>query len=417
MQESDIPHVITKMSHSDDSIEHLIDQVNRSKIIDLLREMIAIPSVNPFDNPASESCRELEIADFYQAQMDQLGMQTSRRDVVYGRPNVFGRIRGTGQGPCVMLAGHLDTVGVAGYKNPFDPKILDNKIYGRGSCDMKAGLTAYLEVARIILENDIELKGDLVIAGIADEEHGMIGSKEISQNGPIPDFAIVGEPTDLEVCHAHKGQLCMHIRTYGKACHSSIPEQGVNAIIHMARVIDAFADYNNELQSRSAHPACGHGRFNPGVIRGGEIASAVPDYCELEVDRRTLVGESEQQVTSEFRQRLDALAGEVANFSYDISKPTINISALDTPIDSPVVQHIAAAFTQTLQKQTRFEPFSGGTDAPNLLCPAVICGPGSIRQAHTLDEFVGIEQVTNAVIIYLRAVLSLQRLSNITENP
>jgi len=399
------------MNPADHAIEQLVAQINRSASIDLLREMIAIPSVNPFDEPASDSCRELEIADYYQARMDQLGMHTSRRDVVKDRPNVFGLIKGTGKGPCIMLAGHLDTVGIDGYDNPFDPKILDHKIYGRGSCDMKAGLAAYIEVARIILENDVELAGDLLIAGIADEEHSMLGSEEIRRNGPIPDFAIVGEPTELEVCHAHKGQLCMHIRTYGRACHSSVPEQGVNAIIHMAHVIDAFADYNDELKSRPPHPICGHGRFSPGVIRGGDIASSVPDYCELEIDRRTLVDESLEQVVSEYRQRLDALVVQVPAFRYDIGKPTIVTPALDTPADSPVVQHIATAFSRTMQRHPEFAPFTGSTDAPNLLCPAVICGPGSIRQAHTTDEYVEIDQVTNAAGIYLRAVLTLQQLS------
>ncbi len=400
------------MSQTPYPVDQLLAQINPPKTVELLRDMIAIPSVNPFDQPASESCRELEIADFYQSHMDQLGLLTSRRDVVAGRPNIFGRIKGTGNGPCIMLAGHLDTVGVEGYSNPFDPVIKDNRIYGRGSCDMKAGLASYLEVARVIIENDIELDGDLLIAGIADEEHSMIGSKEIRQNGPIPDFAIVGEPTELEVCHAHKGQLCMHIRTYGKACHSSVPEQGVNAIFHMARVVDAFADYNDELKSRPAHPICGHGRFGPGVIRGGDIASSVPDYCQLEVDRRTLVGESLEQVVSEYRQRLDPLVTDIPNFNYDIGEPSIVTSALDTPVDSPIVQHIAAAFSQTMKSQTRLEPFTGGTDAPNLLCPAVICGPGSIRQAHTLDEYVEIDQLTKATAIYLRSILSLQQLAN-----
>lgn len=103
------------MNPADHAIEQLAAQINRSASIDLLREMIAIPSVNPFDEPASDSCRELEIADYYQARMDQLGMHTFRRDVVKGRPNVFGRIKGTGKGPCIMLAGHLDTVGISEY--------------------------------------------------------------------------------------------------------------------------------------------------------------------------------------------------------------------------------------------------------------------------------------------------------------
>jgi acetylornithine deacetylase len=398
------------MPSSSYPLQALLKQVDQESIIELLREMIAIPSVNPFDEPANEDCRELEIADYYQSRMDHLGLLTSRRDVVSGRPNIFGRIKGNGAGPCVMLAGHLDTVGVTGYSNPFDPVIRNKRVYGRGSCDMKAGLAAFIEVARIIIQNDIELAGDLLIAGIADEEHHMIGSKEIRQNGPIPDFAIVGEPTELEVCHAHKGQLCMHIRTHGRACHSSMPELGINAITHMSKVIAAFEGYNDELRSRPAHPVCGHGRFSPGVIRGGDIASSVPDYCELEVDRRMLVGESTESVVSEYRNRIESLTSSVPGFNYEIGPATIEISALDTPLESPIVEQSAQAFSDTVGRATELAPFAGATDAPNLLCPAVICGPGSIQQAHTLDEFVEIDQVTDAAKIYLRTVLAMQQI-------
>ena len=398
------------MSSSSYSIDTLRGQIDRKRLVDLLRELVAIPSVNPFDAPADENNRELEIADYYQARMEDLGLLTSRRDVVAGRPNIFGRLKGTGNGPCIMLAGHLDTVGVEGYDNPFDPAIKQDRIYGRGSCDMKAGLAAYIEVARILVSNDVELSGDLLIAGIADEEHQMIGSREIRQNGPIPDFAIVGEPTDLEVCHAHKGQLCMHIRTHGKACHSSVPELGVNAIAHMAKVIDAFDTYNDELKARPAHPICGHGRFNPGVIRGGAIASSVPDYCELEVDRRTIIGETLESVVSEYRQRLDPLAKTVPGFNYEIGPPTLVTDALDTPKDSPIVEKAAESFRLTMGNDPALAPFSAATDAPNLLCPAVICGPGSVQQAHTLDEFVEIDQLTHAAEIYLRSVLALQHI-------
>ena len=177
----------------------------------------------------------------------------------------------------------------------------------------------------------------------------------------------------------------------------------------LSKAIEAFEDYNDELKARPAHPVCGHGRFSPGVIRGGDIASSVPDFWELEVDRRTIVGESLDDVVSEYRQRLDPLAAQIPGFRYDIGPATINNDALDTPEDSPIVEQATEAFRQTLGRAPALAPFSGGTDAPNLLCPAVICGPGSIQQAHTLDEFVEIDQLTQAVKIYLRSILALQQ--------
>jgi len=231
----------------DDIIAQLVDEVDESRLVTNLATMVATPSVNPFDGVATETCRELEFADLYQAQMSALGLHTSRRNVAPGRPNVFGRIiaaeRKSERKKCVMLAGHTDTVGVEGYDDPFNPLVRDGRLYGRGSCDMKAALAAYIEVAHILQDHDLGLTGDLIIAGVVDEEHAMIGSKEISENGPIPDLAIIGGPTELEVCHMHKGQLCMHIKTFGRAVHSSVPEMGINAINHMADVIKGIEHY------------------------------------------------------------------------------------------------------------------------------------------------------------------------------
>ena len=395
----------------DKTIAQLVDEVDESRLVTNLATMVAMPSVNPFDGMAKKGCRELEFADLYQDQMAALGLQTSRRDVAPGRPNVYGRIIGSERKSehkkCVMLAGHTDTVGVEGYHDPFNPIIRDGRLYGRGSCDMKAALAAYIEVAHILQNSGIRLTGDLIIAGVADEENGMIGSKEISENGPIPDMAIVGEPTELKVCHTHKGQLCMHIRTFGRASHSSVPEMGINAINHMADVIKGIERYADDLANRPGHPVCGHARVNPGVIRGGTISSSVPDYCELEVDRRYLPGETAEAIIAEYRGFLENIALHTPDFRYEIVQPVVNNSALDTPVESEVVSTIASAFAAVQGKPADVGVFPAATDAPNFLCPAVVCGPGSIYQAHTLDEYVAIDELTAAARIYLRTVLQL----------
>lgn len=390
-----------------EQINDLINQVDESRLVSSLANLVSIPSVNPFDDPVTKSCREFEVANAYEAYLNDVGLTTWRRDVVDGRPNVFGKMENNLDGHCLMFAGHLDTVGIDGYQDPFNPIIENGKLYGRGSCDMKAGLAAYLEVARIISESDVKLKGQLLVVGVADEEHKMIGSKEISENGPIPDFAIIGEPTELKVCHAHKGQLCMHIKTFGKAGHSSAPEKGVNAIAHMADVVKAIEMYGEELMSRNADLVCGHGRVNPGVIKGGTISSSVPDYCELEVDRRLIVGEDLNSVVNEYKNFLDPLVKNNSNFKYEISEPTLNNPALDTPVDSKVVTTIADAIQSEQGRSADIGALGAATDAPNYLCPAVVCGPGSINQAHTLDEYVEIDQVTAAARIYLRTALEL----------
>ncbi len=395
----------------DNTIAQLVDEVDESRLVTNLATMVATPSVNPFGGNVTKGYRELEFADLYQDQMASLGLQISRREVVVGRPNVFGRIIGherkSEHKKCVMLAGHIDTVGVEGYPDPFNPMIRDGRLYGRGSCDMKAALAAYIEVAHILQNHDIRLTGDLVIAGVVDEESGMIGSKDISENGPIPDLAIVGEPTELKVCHTHKGQLCMHIKTFGKACHSSVPEMGINAISLMADVIKGIERYANDLANRPGHPVCGHARVNPGVIKGGSISSAVPDYCELEVDRRFLPGETPEAIVSEYRSILENISRQNPDFRYEIGKPTVDNAALDTPVESEVVSTIASAFEAIRGRPADVGVFPAATDAPHFLCPAVVCGPGSIYQAHTLDEYVAIDELTASARIYLRTVLQL----------
>ncbi len=359
------------------------------------------------DGAVGPGRREKELAEYYLQQMSDLGLDVSSRDAAPDRPNVFGSRHGSGDGDTLMLCGHLDTVLTDGYKDPFVPTEKDGRIYGRGSCDMKAGLACYLEVARVLGDSDIDLAGSLMLCGVADEEWKMIGSREIGINGPRVDHVIIGEPSDLSVCPAHKGQYGLFIRTYGRAVHSSIPEQGENAIERMAQVINALSDYNEELATRDPHPLCGHGRYSPGVIRGGELASTVPDFCELEIDRRLLPSDSAEDVYSDIRRRLDPLKNSDPHFRYELSEPSYVNPPNDLPIDAPVVRSLLDSLTTLKGARANAEAFPGSTDAPHLKSPSVICGPGSLKQAHSLNEYVEIEQLTQATRMYLKAAFDL----------
>ncbi|MXZ79810.1 MAG: M20 family metallopeptidase [Gammaproteobacteria bacterium] len=391
----------------EEDIADIVEQIDEGRLVERLAEMINIPSVNPFDAPAEPGYREREFAMAYRDAMEAAGLDTSVREVSDGRPNVFGRRPGVGEGPTVMLAGHLDTVGIDGYQNPFDPVVEKGRVYGRGSCDMKAGLAAFLEVATVINDLDVKLAGDLVVAGVIDEEYLMAGSRDVSVNGPSVDFAIIGEPTDLRICHAHKGQLCLPIRTFGRATHSSLPENGTNAIVHMSAVIRKLEEYARHLTSREPHPLCRHGRVNPGVIRGGTIASTVPDFCELMVDRRTLPGETRETVMAEWHELLEPLFREFPDLRIEFGEPVVDNPPLDTPADSPIVEAVADAFRIAVGETATIAAFPAATDAPNYRCHSVVCGPGSVEQAHSLNEYVEIEQLVSSARIYLGAVLKL----------
>ena len=382
-------------------------RVDPERVARDLSELIAIPSVNPFDDAPSPGYREEELAEAYLTRMRAIGMETGRADVVAGRPNVWGRLKGKGQGPVVMLAGHMDTVGTDGYPDAFSGRIEGGLIHGRGACDMKAALAAFLEVARVVKACGIDLAGDLLLVGLCDEEHMMLGSKDFGRSGPKADFAIVGEPTNLRICPAHSGQRTFFIRSFGTAVHSSRPERGENAIVRMARIINALDGYGGDLEQARHHPLCGYGRFSPGVIRGGTISSAVPDFCELEVDRRFLPGETTGQIVEELRARIDPLAAANPGFRYEIAGPALDVAALDTPVDSPLVRSLVNASAHLFGAAPEMSAFPGGTDAPNLGCPAVVCGPGDLAQAHTLNEYVEVRQVVDAVHLYIHTLMDV----------
>ena len=193
------------MTSLDALFQQLRSSINVERLVERTQAMVRIRSENPFSKPPSEGMRELEMANFLERSMAELGLDTNRHDVVPDRPNVWGELRGSGDGPTLMLAAHLDTVDSEGYPDAYDPFVKEGRIYGRGSCDMKATFAAYLEVAEILQNSGHALPGNLLLVGVADEEFQMIGSTHFGQMDHPADFCIVGEPTNLNICPAHKG--------------------------------------------------------------------------------------------------------------------------------------------------------------------------------------------------------------------
>ncbi len=390
-----------------DSIAVLCNKINKSRMVDDLSTMISIPSMNPFREQPGKGYREKEIAEFYCDRMSDLGLEVGSREVVAGRPNVWGVLKGSSNGPSLMLSGHLDTVGNENYAEAFIPKVENNRVYGRGACDMKDALASYLEVVQVIRDEGIELNGDLILTGIADEEDQMIGSKNLGEKGPWADFGIIGEPSDMKICSAHKGQVGYRVRSLGKAVHSSRPEQGINAIEGMMHIVEALKTLQQELMSTDAHALCGHGRCGPAVIHGGTIVSTVPDYCELEIDRRTLPGETREHVYAEIDGLISNIVESHPQFKFEIEGPTIDVLPLDVPDDNPLVNTVLAAIRAITGHSTRTSAFFGGSDAPHFGFPTVIFGAGRLQQAHSVNEYVEISDMMAATRVYLYSALSL----------
>jgi acetylornithine deacetylase/succinyl-diaminopimelate desuccinylase family protein len=381
--------------------------IDASWIQGVLREMILIRSENPFHDPPTAGFREKEMADYLAERMSSMGLRVEKKEVRPQRPNVFGHLAGKEGHVTLMLAGHMDTARTDGYAEAYSGKIEQGLIHGRGACDMKAALAAYLAVAKVIQDGALKLKGNVILCGNMDEEFQMLGSKAVGQEGPRADQGIIGEPTGLQICPSNKGRVSTKIVTRGRAAHSSVPEQGINAVERMAHIIQAFEDYNEELLHRAPHALCGHGRFTPGVIRGGVQVNMVPDFCELEVDRRTLPGESKEGVYQEFRDRIEKVKGQFSDLVYEITEPTWLIAPNDISPEEPVVKALRRAHLAVNHRDPGIQAFPAGSDAPYMGFPTVVCGPGSIAQAHTTREFVSLEEVVLAAKLYLYAVLDL----------
>jgi acetylornithine deacetylase/succinyl-diaminopimelate desuccinylase family protein len=381
-------------------------EIDRDQLIADLSAMIRCASVNTFGAPSGIGA-EAAMVDLFEAQLHGLGLEIGSHEVVTGRRNVWGTLKGTGTGPTILLAGHMDTVGVEGYADPFEPTVKDGKIYGRGSCDMKAGLAAYLEVVRHFQRSGTTLSGDVIVAGVIDEEHAMAGSRHFGRYGPKVDYAIVAEPTLLQISMAHKGQMLTTIRTKGLAAHSSMPDKGRNAIYHMGAVLGALQGYANDVSARAPDAICGVPSFSVGVIRGGDNACSVPDFCEIDVDRRTIPGETSAGVMKELHSALASAKTKAPELDYEIGTPFLDLPPLDTPADALVTKSVVSACKAVIG-HVEISAFPGSTDAPNFGCSTVICGPGDLAQCHSLNEYVALDQIEDAVRIYIHAILAMQ---------
>src|SRR6266576_1481900 len=257
-------------------------------LTELICELVGIESVNP-DLVASGS-GETQVARFVASWLSDAGLAVEIVEPVAGRPSVVGVLRGTGGGRSLMLNAHMDTVGAGGMVDAFTPRVADGRVYGRGAYDMKASLAAIMITAREAAKE--RLKGDLIITAVADEEVASLGTSAVLEKYHA-DAAIVTEPTELRLCLAHKGFVCLEVETTGVAAHGSRADIGVDAIAHMGTVLTGVLELNERLQSGPRHPLLGAGSIHASLIEGGQEMSTYPARCVAKLERRTIPGETE----------------------------------------------------------------------------------------------------------------------------
>jgi acetylornithine deacetylase len=355
----------------------------------LARAMVRIPSVNPVLAPGGAG--EAGMAQACSAWLAGWGLDARIVEVAPGRFNVVATL--AGNGPTLLLNGHLDTVGVEGMTvPPFGAEMVDGRILGRGSCDMKGGVAALLAATRRLAAAGP--RPNLVVALTADEEHASVGMDALVRSGVRADLAVVCEPTRLAVMPAHKGFVWIEASFTGRAAHGSRPELGIDAIRHAGLYLAALDGYAAELTSREEHPLLAFGSFHAGTIRGGTAESVYPDACALLLERRTMPGEAPEAVMAEFGAVLDRVRGRDPSVQASL-KMTLARPGTEVPVSSRLVQGLLEAGDRH-GIQGRVEGMTAWVDAAFLNeagIPAVCFGPGDIAQAHTADEWVDASEV------------------------
>jgi acetylornithine deacetylase len=358
--------------------------------ISLLRELVAINSVNPLLVPGAPG--EAEIALAIAAEMRAIGLDVQMQPVGSGRPNVIGVLEGRTRGRSLMFCGHTDTVGVTGMAQPFVPIERDGRLYGRGAQDMKGGLAAMISAARMLAEQGGLPRGRLIVAAVVDEEHSSLGAEALVHDWSA-DAAVVTEPTDLAIVVGHKGFTWVEVDVQGKAAHGSRPAEGEDAILRMGRVLARLEALDRELQGRPPHPLLGTGSLHASKIEGGHELSSYPDQCRLLLERRTLPGETEASVLADIESILDALRQDDASFR-GAARVTFSRPAYAIAVD----EELPRTFAGVLQEggvEPRFDGASFWTDAAVLGAagiPSVLFGPGGAG-LHSPDEYVRIGDV------------------------
>ena len=368
----------------------------------LLAELIALPSVNPaFLPPRHPHSGERRVADFLAATAANAGLEVELQKVLPGRANFLARLLPHGKiNQTILLAPHLDTVGADGTK--FIPQRKNGRLHGRGACDTKGSVAAMLSaLMELAKTKNRPQQTQIVFAGLIDEENAQAGSRALAASGFKADLAIVGEPTKLQVVTAHKGSLWLQLATRGQAAHGATPHLGKNAIHEMARIVCALeTDYAAQLKRRK-HKLLGHGTVNVGEISGGTQPNIVPDACVIEIDRRTLPGETEKSVVREITTLLQAkkLSAKISSSKLAPALP------LETDFRLPLVQNFLRNAKQKQPVGVHYFCDAAVLAAGGI--PSVVFGPGDIAQAHTADEWISLAELERGKDLLVRFFQSL----------
>lgn len=368
----------------------------------LTRALVKIDSRNPTLSADGPGERDAALA--LGKILEDWGFSVSISDSSPGRPNLVARL-GPADSPAMMLAGHLDTVGVEGMTHdPFSADMNGGRIYGRGSCDMKSGVAAMcvgaLRAYRLAGNSP---KRQIVIAAVADEEYESLGMRALLDSGIRAECAVLTEPTKLAICPAHRGFVWIEIAFTGRAAHGSRYDVGIDAIRHAGLLLaELDALEAGPLHTRS-HTLLGRPSLHASTIVGGIGMSTYPDRCILRIERRTIPGESEQTAVDEVTSALERVRARRPRIEASV-KLIAAQQPSDVAPDALVVRMLETALKAEAMP-AKIEGLSAWTDAALLNAAgisAVCFGPGDIALAHAAEEFVPVDEIEKATMVLQR---------------
>lgn len=383
----------------------IFQNITEDKIKDLLKDMVAIPSHTGIKN------RERELAIFIHDYFKQHGIRTHIHNVKDERCNVIARLSGKGGGKDLLLTGHLDTVPPYNMKNPYKLKEQNGRLYGLGTVDMKASIACMMIAMSELHNSGTELFGDVIFAGVIDEENKSAGTQYLLKSGLRAHGAIVGEPTESQICIGHRGLEWFEIVFKGRTVHGGKQSEGVNAIEKSKNFMDCVdKELLPKLKTR-VHPIIGGSSMNYGFITGGTQPSTVAGECILRFDRRWIPGEKFENVLMEYEDILERLRKNDPQFCAELyimedSKMEDGFihEYLETNPNSEIVRALKRAYIEINDKEPIFTSFPAWTDGGLLSTygniPTVVFGPGSIKTAHSIEEHIEKSELQPAAKIY-----------------
>ena len=381
-------------------------KIKEEEITNLAQELIKIPS--------DETAGEKEVCEYLESFLKSLGMKVRLQEVLPNRPNIIAEVIGDEVGKSIMFNGHVDTVPIGDIKkwsmDPYSAIIKDNKLFGRGSTDMKGSIASMIIAMKFIMNNVKKFNGKIIFTGVMAEETTGLGTQKIVEENIKADMALVGEPSDEKIYRAHKGTMWFNLSTYGKLEHSSESNsESNNAIINMMKLIMEINEISKELETIENN-LVGHPSINVGLIDGGTKQNMIADSCRISIDRRTLPEEKTDEILDKLRIRLDRLRSLDDRLTFDLEIDTIR-EAVEVVESEQIVQEVKNALNKVINKNPTISGMKATTDMSILVnqgnIPSVIYGPGFIKQAHTVDEFIEVKRLVESSQVYTEILLNV----------